>query len=343
MNVTIFFTRDCNLQCSYCYEGEKFSKEITGEIINEIPGFLLEHMRKINDQKINIVTHGGEPLLVFPKIKSFINKTKKTIPKAKFSITTNGTIINDEILELLSNEYENVSISIDGTKEAHDQNRVYKNYSGSFDLVKKNASRLLERRPDAVARMTVTSSNVSQLNQGVIELIRLGFQNIMPVPDENDREWDEQSLEVLLEQCKLITSYLHNNQEISTTLDVGFINDAPNKTKNSVCDGGIGSLTIDTDGKLYPCIIANGVEEFCIGNIFEGIDEEKLVEIHSEDNRVIAECDGCERYHYCTTTRCKIINRIKTGDFNKASGTRCCLEHIFIESAIYTEELVKII
>lgn len=76
-------------------------------------------------------------MLVFPKIKSFINKTKKTIPKAKFSITTNGTIINDEILELLSNEYENVSISIDGTKEAHDQNRVYKNYSGSFDLVKR--------------------------------------------------------------------------------------------------------------------------------------------------------------------------------------------------------------
>lgn len=280
-------------------------------------------------------------MLAFRKIKSFISKVKKKIPQVKFSITTNGTIMNDEIMDFLSREYDHISISIDGTREAHDKNRVYRNQKGSFDLVKENALKLLERRPDMIARMTVTSSNVSQLYQGVMDLSLMGFRHIMPTPDENDAGWDDRSLQTLLEQSKLITSHLHNNNEESMELDVGFINDAPIKTKNSFCDGGIGTLTIDTDGKLYPCIIANGVEEFCIGNITEGIHAEKLKEIHSKDHQVIDECNGCERYHYCTTTRCKIINRIRTGDFNKASGTRCCLEHISIQSAIYAAELAK--
>ncbi|AIQ70985.1 radical SAM/SPASM domain-containing protein [Paenibacillus graminis] len=341
MNVTIFFTRDCNLRCSYCYEGEKNTSEISHETLDRISCFVSEHMRKVGDHDLTIVTHGGEPLLVHTKIQSFIKQIKEKIPQTKFSITTNGTIMNDSILELLSEEYDNISISIDGTKEAHDKNRVYKNQLGSFELVKKNALRLLDKRPDTVARMTVNSSNVSDLYQGVMELIEMGFTNIMPTPDEFDSKWNEQSLEIFLTQCKRITAYLYSNKDLHSMPDVGFINDAPMKTRNSVCDGGIETLTIDVNGDIYPCIIVNGIKEFCIGSVLDGIDEKKLKMIHAEDHQEIEECIGCERYHYCTTTRCKIINKVKTGDFNLPSGTQCCIEHIFVQSALYSEEVIK--
>lgn len=261
------------------------------------------------------------------------------IPKSKFSITTNGTIINESILNFIAEEYDHLSISIDGIKEAHDKNRVYKNKQGSFDVVQKNALKLLDRRPDIIARMTVNSSNVSYLYEGVMELIHMGFVNIMPTPDGFDTNWNDASFDEFLTQCKKLASYLNRTKELNNNIDIGFVNDAPMKTKNSVCDGGITTIVIDTDGKIYPCIMANGNKEFCIGDIFQGINEDDLQKVHSEDHMVLEECMGCERYHHCTSTRCKIINKLITGDSNMPSGVQCCLEHIFVKSAEYSREL----
>ncbi|MNW31277.1 hypothetical protein D3C74_81870 [compost metagenome] len=340
MNVTIFFTRECNLKCSYCYEGEKFSRHMSLELLQPIVSFLQDHMKRTGSNRLNIVTHGGEPMLAFPQIQEFVQQLKLLIPVAKFFITTNGTIMNETMLGFLSEEYEDVSISIDGTQAAHDMHRVFSNQRGSYDRVRENSLRLLERRPDTIARMTVTSANVRHLYQGVVELSQMGFQNILPVPDEGDSGWNEDTMKLLLEECKRITTYLHNHKT-SISLDVGFINDAPNKTKNSACDGGTGTLTIDTDGKLYPCTFANGIEEFCIGDIFEGIHASRLAAIHAEDDRVIEVCEGCQRYEYCTTTRCKIINKVRTGDYNVPTATRCCLEHLSIKSAMFAADLVE--
>ncbi len=334
MNVTIFFTRNCNLACSYCYEGEKFLKEISDSVLEQIIVFIKNQMKIMNNSRLSITTHGGEPFLVYNKIKKFVKKIRADIPNVEFSVTTNGTILTDAILNFIINEYKDISVSIDGNKQSHNINRVFENNTGSYDIVMKNSLKILEKRPDLVARMTVNKSNVKFLFNSVKELYELGFTNIMPIPDEFSGKWDEDSLKELYNQCTLIINYISEMKD-NENIDIGFIDNVKCKMKNADCDGGITTFTIDTDGKIYPCIIANGQNEFCIGDIFKGIDNTKLKEIHLEDKKIIEECEGCKRYNYCKTTRCKIINKIKMGDFNKACPVKCNLENISVDLALY--------
>ncbi|APC79153.1 TPA: radical SAM protein [Clostridium botulinum] len=340
MNVTIFFTRNCNMNCKYCYEGSKYSKDISNSVLKQVIPFITKHMKKIKDNKLSIVTHGGEPLMAYDKIKAFVKQTKEVLPNVEFSMTTNCTILDDDILNFIIKEYDNISVSIDGTREAHDLNRILKNKKGSYDIVIPNALKILRYRPDTIARMTVNSDNVKYLFQGVKELVQMGFSHIMPTPDEFDTNWDEKALEELHKQGKLISDYVaiySGNRE----LDIGFVDNATCKMKNSCCDGGITTITIDTDGKVYPCIIANGLEKFCLGDVFKGIDGNKMKQVHLQDQQSILECLGCKRYDYCTTTRCKIINKIKTGNFNEASPITCNLENISVALALYENEKSK--
>ena len=100
------------------------------------------------------------------------------------------------------------------------------------------------------------------------------------------------------------------------------------KCQNSKCNGGVTTFTIDTDGRIYPCIVVNGLDQFCIGDVEHGVDVQKRDSILKYRDQENFCCKGCGRYDYCEATRCKIINKIQTNDWNTPSINICEIENL---------------
>lgn len=171
----IWVTTKCNMRCSYCYEGnDKDSHFMDKKTADETIKFVIE---KINKSDMTIIDfHGGEPLLNFPAIKYIVDKLHNEYRDYKFSfgITTNGTICTPEILEFLSHNLGySLTVSLDGTKKAHEANRKLSNGRGTYYEALRTAMALLtdKQRCDVRIRMTVVPNNIRELAKGVIELI----------------------------------------------------------------------------------------------------------------------------------------------------------------------------
>lgn len=228
--------------------------------------------------------------------------------------------------------YSEISISIDGAKTAHDANRILANGQGTYDIVVKNANKLMSKRNGIKARMTINPRTVSSFYESVKHLIDLGFTTIVPVADAFCNDWTEEDITTLFEQAKLITDYVKNHPE---PINVGLINDALSKRANAPCNGGTSTFSIDTDGIIYPCIVAVGSSEFIIGNVHTGINASMVQKILEWDNIEILPCMGCSRYNYCNTTRCRIINKMMCGDLHTPSAIVCSIENLKVKISEY--------
>ncbi len=328
MNYTIFMTNKCNLNCTYCYEGEKRKKTISYELLDLIINLIC----KDKSDDVSVVLHGGEPLLEFEKIKYLINQInrKKKDSKVKYSLTTNGTIMNQEIREYLMDNIDTLSISVDGTEKEHDKNRKKIDGEGSYRYVERNIKCYLgDSLDDITARMTINKDNYKSVSENIIHLINMGFKKISPVINQFD-DWTGEQWEILKSELKKLKDFLEDN---CINVDVGLLNDAKYKCKNSECDGGVTTMTIDADGEIYPCIVVTGQKDFCIGNIRTGIDFERVCSLHEMDKDKVEVCEGCARYDYCDATRCKIINKYQMGEWNNPSINICKIHNIKVALA----------
>ncbi len=333
MNFNIFFTNSCNLKCRYCYEGEKQRKIISQETLDYILDFICSVS---NENIITITTHGGEPLIAFSEIKYFVEKAKKRYSNIYFQMTTNATLLDESKIDFIEKNYNKISISIDGTRKAHDTNRIFLDGSGSYDAVIKNYEKIKKRNIELEARMTINPYNYMYTFESVIHLIDIGFTRILPFPDVFTKEWTEEMLQKFESELKKIVDYLIQNG-LESKIDIGLIDTVKCKTRNSVCDGGITTFTIDTSGKIYPCILCNGNEKYCIGTVQEGIEKEKLDYVHAFDQHRIAVCEGCERYDYCRNTRCKLVNDVIEGNPYTPIAVHCQIENIAVELDQYMD------
>ncbi|QUL56257.1 radical SAM protein [Paenibacillus tritici] len=340
MIATIFLTNNCNMACKYCYEGEKSNNMIDKSTIDKIVVFIKKHMIEFKFEDLMVVIHGGEPLIPWPELTYIVDQFKQNIDGVYFSITTNSLLLTDQKIDYLVEEFRYISVSVDGDKYSHDSNRVLLNGTGTYDIIMPKINKLLNRRDDIRARMTFNSTTVDKLSGNVIHLLNCGFKVISPVPDHLDENWDETSMKQLSDQLISITDYTLEMKK-EKKVEVGLINEAANKKINSICSGGESSISIDTDGSIYPCTLAVGKSEFIIGNIIDGIQKTKVAEIKEIGKTENESCIGCARAQYCTSTRCKIINKITTNDFHTPSPIICNLEHISCESSKYYIEKEK--
>lgn len=333
MNITVFMTNRCNMKCLYCYEGYKINTSISYITLDNIVKFI---SKKNLDQKNNLVIHGGEPLLEFKKIEYFIESLKKYNLYSKFNlhITTNGTLINSKNARYLKDNFHDISISLDGNKYYNDINRVLNNNKGTYTLVINNLEQYFsDYYKNLTARMTINVKNVKGVSSSVTHLADLGFIKISPVVDQFC-DWDNENLIILRNEFDKIVQIVKENK-IYNGIDVGFIKDAMYRCKNTKCDGGISTFTINTDGSIYPCIVTNNIPEFCIGNLNENIyiNQNKLESLLSHNNELNKCCIGCSRYDYCDATRCKLINKIQTGEWNIPSTNVCEIHNLKVDLA----------
>ena len=316
----IWVTEKCNLNCSYCYEGEKRCIDMSDEVIEKTVSFIHDNMAKNEANNINF--HGGEPLLAFEKIIKIIHLCDD-MGDFCYSLTTNGTVINNTMLEKLKENRVYISLSIDGTKEIHDFNRKRKDGSGSYDWAVKSLKLLQEKEMDIRVRMTVTPDTVSRLYDSVMSIVGLEAKTIVAMIDLYDKRWTDELFNLLQDQLILI----HKELKAKDKIEFCFYSDLKRK-RMGCCDGGISNFNISADGNIYPCSCVVNDEKYKIGSVFTGIDRHLLSRHTIFYDKRNETCDGCGNEYFCLTKRCKYINKSITGEYLTASPVMCKLEHI---------------
>ena len=197
MNYIIHLTQCCNLRCKYCYEN-KNEKEISFKNIQQ----LIDN--EINEKREYVVLtfYGGEPLLKKDLIYDTINyiKSKKSKTKFYFGMTTNGTLLDEQFIKYIEqNNFLNIAYSFDGLEETQNLNRLTLKGEGTFDIVEKNAKKLLKSHKNVVAMVVVTKNNINKLKENIEYLVEVGFKKINLLFDYL-QDWQDEDLKVIKEQ-----------------------------------------------------------------------------------------------------------------------------------------------
>lgn len=346
----IHIAHDCNLACKYCFaeEGEYHGRRalMSLEVGRKALDFLIENSG--NRRNLEVDFFGGEPLMNWDVVKELVNygrsKEEEYDKKFRFTLTTNGVLLNDEVMEFVNKEMSNVVLSLDGRKEVNDKMRPFRNGTGSYDLIVPKFKKLAESRNQTnyYVRGTFTRNNLDFSND-VIHFADLGFKqmSIEPVVGDDNENYaiKQEDLPVIMEEYdKLAKEYIKRQKEGNGFNFFHFMIDleqGPCVAKRlSGCGSGTEYLAVTPWGDLYPCHQFVGQEEFLLGNVFEGIkrteicDEFKMCNVYAKEK-----CQNCFAKYYCSGG-CAANSYKFHGSITDAYDIGCEMQRKRIECAI---------
>ena len=291
----LHIAHDCNLACQYCFaeEGEYHGRRalMSFEVGKKALDFLIANSG--NRRNLEVDFFGGAPLMNWQVVKDLVaygrEQEKLHDKNFRFTLTTNGVLLNDEIMEFCNKEMANVVLSIDGRKEVHDKMRPFRKGAGSYDLIVPKFQKFAESRHQDkyYVRGTFTHYN-PDFAADVLHLADLGFKQISvePVVAEPKEPYaiTEEDLPQLFEEYdKLAAEMVRRHKEGDDFNFFHFMIDlegGPCVAKRlSGCGSGTEYLAVTPWGDFYPCHQFVGNEKFLLGNVDEGI---KNTEIRDE-------------------------------------------------------------
>ena len=313
----IHITHDCNLACKYCFAGEGEYHGSRALMSVETGKKALDFLVANSGNRTNLEVDffGGEPLMNWETVKKLVaygrSLEKPFQKKFRFTLTTNGVLLDETIEEFLNREMSNVVLSIDGRKQVHDSMRPTKNGKGSYDLIVPKFQHLAQSRGQTnyYVRGTYTHHNLD-FSEDVLALADLGFTQISvePVvaPESEDYAIREEDLPKLFDEYdRLARELLKRRQEGRPVNFFHFMIDlegGPCVAKRlSGCGSGTEYLSVTPWGDLYPCHQFVGQERFLMGNLEDGIvrsdiqNEFKCCNVYAKP-----ECQDCFAKFYCS-------------------------------------------
>jgi uncharacterized protein len=346
----LHIAHDCNLACKYCFaeEGEyKGHRELMSyEVGKQALDFLIANSGSRKNLEVDFF--GGEPLMNFQVVKDLVKygreQEKIHNKKFRFTLTTNGVLLNDEVMEFANQEMSNVVLSIDGRKEVNDKMRPSRNGKGSYDLILPKFQKLAEARNQTnyYVRGTFTHNNLD-FSEDVKHLADLGFKQIsvepvVSLPEEPYAITEEDLAKLFEEYDKLAKLMLERKKEGKDFNFFHFMIDltgGPCVAKRlSGCGSGTEYLAVTPWGDLYPCHQFVGIPEFLMGNVFEGVNKPEIREEFRECNVYSKEkCRNCFAKFYCSGG-CAANSFKFHGNINDAYDIGCKLQKKRIECAI---------
>ncbi len=311
---------DCNLKCKYCFaaqgdfggEKELMSFEVGKAAID----YLIANSGSRKNLEIDFF--GGEPLMNFEVVKQLVyygRSVEKDYNKnIRFTITTNGVLLNDEIIDYINENMHNVVLSLDGRKEVNDNMRPTLNDKGSFDITLPRFKKLVEKRAKDkyyYIRGTFTRDNLD-FSKDVMHFADLGFKltSVEPVvgDESNPYALREEDLPKIFEEYeKFAVEYADRQLQGDGFKFFHFmidLNQGPCVIKRITgCGAGNEYLSITPNGDIYPCHQFVGNEEFKMANIFdeEIVLPENLKNMFREAHVYTKEeCKQCWNKFYCS-------------------------------------------
>ena len=354
----LHIAHDCNLACRYCFaeEGEYHGRRalMSFEVGKKALDFLVANSG--NRVNLEVDFFGGEPLMNWDVVKQLVeygrSLEKSNNKKFRFTLTTNGILLNDEILEFVNKEMGNIVLSIDGRKEINDKMRPFRGGQGSYDIIVPKFQKVAESRDQMnyYVRGTFTHNNLD-FSKDVLHLADLGFKqnSVEPVVAQptDDYAIREEDLPILKEEYdKLAVEMIKRKKEGKAFNFFHFMIDlqgGPCVAKRlSGCGSGTEYLAVTPWGDLYPCHQFVGEEAYKLGDIWNGVTNTALREEFRSCNAYARpECNDCWARFYCSGG-CSAANYNMNHDMNDSYDLGCEMERKRLECAIYLKAMDKI-
>ena len=341
---------DCNLACKYCFAGEGEYHGRRELMSCEVGRKALDFLVANSGNRVNLEVDffGGEPLLNWQVVKDLVaygrSLEQPHHKKFRFTLTTNGVLLDDEILEFANREMANIVLSIDGRKEIHNLMRPHRGGQGSYDEVVPKYKRVADSRKQMnyYVRGTFTRNNLD-FAEDVKHLADEGFEQISVEPvvaaDTEDYALREEDVPAILEEYdKLALEYIRRKKEGKGFNFFHFMIDlegGPCVAKRlSGCGSGTEYLAVTPWGDFYPCHQFVGQEEFLMGNVDEGIVRADIRDTFKTCNVYAKEkCRDCFAKFYCSGG-CAANAYHFSKDINGAYDLGCELQRKRVECAI---------
>jgi uncharacterized protein len=308
---------DCNLLCKYCFASQgDFDGQrsfMSEEVGKKALDFLIENSGSRRNLEVDFF--GGEPLMNFDVVKRLVEYGRSIEKEAgkrfRFTMTTNGVLLNDENMKYINENMDNVVLSIDGRKEVNDYMRYTVNGKGTYDMIVPKFLKMAKMRngKDYFVRGTFTRKNLD-FSKDVLHLADLGFDStsIEPVvtEDQYDYALKEEDLDTIFKEYELLAKeYVNRRKEGNGFSFFHFmldLNQGPCVIKKlSGCGAGSEYLAITPEGDVYPCHQFVGNEDFLMGSVLEGNVDMSISKDFGQAHVYNKEkCNDCWAKFYCS-------------------------------------------
>ncbi|MCT4595015.1 MAG: thioether cross-link-forming SCIFF peptide maturase [Anaeromicrobium sp.] len=308
---------DCNIRCKYCFASQGDFKGnrllMSEEVGMKALDLLIE--KSGNRRNLEVDFFGGEPLMNFEVVKNLVEygrkREKEFNKKFRFTITTNGLLLDDEKMEYINEHMDNVVLSIDGRKDVNDNMRYTINGNGTYDIIVPKFKKFANIRGNKnyYVRGTFTRENLN-FSKDVLHLADLGFKqtSVEPVVDseENDYAIREEDLDIIFKEYELLADeYVRRTNEGEGFNFFHFmidLNQGPCVIKRlSGCGAGSEYLAVTPEGDIYPCHQFVGNDKFKMGDVFTKNVNAELGNVFKNAHVYNKEkCNDCWAKFYCS-------------------------------------------
>lgn len=342
--VLLQLTQQCNLRCNYClYSGSYCGMRLHSEknmntyILKETLDFLINHSAQ--SKELNIGFYGGEPLIRMDLINQVFNYMNELCPsrKVNYSMTTNATLLTPSISDSLVKHSVKLKISLDGPESIHNANRTFINGKGSYNKIIKNLQYIYTSYPDYY-RNNISFNAVydgSHLYDDILEFFasnnllknnRISLSNINTTFENTLDEHNEMKKDCRLSYLKNAVLYYYKSficpeeyrnelfdslfsfEDLENRLENQF-EELPDKfVRTGLCIPGIARVFVNTDGEFYLCEKVSEKKEgpYCIGNIKQGFDYKKIINLLNLENKCNDGCLTCWAFRLCDICAAKV-------------------------------------
>ncbi len=349
--ICLHVAHGCNLNCEYCFAGKgEYGGTDKGLMSVEVGKRALDYLVEQSGSRKNLEVDffGGEPLLNWDVCKELVKYgrelEKKYNKNFRFTLTTNGVLVDDEVIDFCNKEMSNVVLSLDGRKEVHDRLRKTPLGGGSYDQIVPKFKRFADYRnqKDYYIRGTYTHYN-RDFAADLIHMADLGFKelSVEPVVCDPREPWalKQDDLPILKEQYQILANEMLRRYRKGD----GFtfyhymidLDHGPCIVKRiSGCGVGTEYMAVTPGGDLYPCHQFVGDDKFLIGNIYDGVTHPEVLTQFEQCNVYShKECKDCFAKLYCSGG-CAANAYHTTGSVNGVYEFGCELHRKRIECAI---------
>ncbi len=346
----LHIAHDCNIRCKYCFASQGDFKGqrsfMSLEVGKKAIDFLLESSGSRRNLEVDFF--GGEPLMNFDVVKGIVaygrEREKAYGKQIRFTMTTNGVLLNEENMKFINEEMYNVVLSIDGREQTNDRMRYTINGQGTYDVIVPKLLKMAEMRgqENYYVRGTFTRYNLD-FSKDVLHLADLGFKNVSvePVVAQPDMDYaiQEEDLSTVFDHYELLAEeYINRYRAGKPFTFFHFMIDlhqGPCVIKRIVgCGAGAEYLAVTPEGDLYPCHQFVGNEDFKIGSVMDQSLDQRLY--HNFSNAHVynkEKCKNCWAKFYCSGG-CHANAYHFNKDINIPYDIGCQMEKKRIESAI---------
>lgn len=341
----------CNMRCTYCFahQGDFGLQKglMPWATAKAAVDFLLAQSETVRTLEIDFF--GGEPLLNWDVVKRTVTYGRqlevKTGKQFNFTLTTNGLLLDDAIMDFIVANRIGMILSLDGRPAIHDAQRKLNNGEGSYDKVVPRFQAMVRKNPISYyLRGTFTRHNLD-FTQDVAHIIQSGFDAVSLEPaigPDRSLTIQEEDLPAVLAEYETLTRFLLNDYKNGGHGSFFHYNlnlqQGPCLAKRySGCGAGVEYLAITPEGDIYPCHQLIGQQSFYLGNV-SSTSLNKIIKDGFADNNLAgkAECQSCWARYYCGGG-CHANNYFANGTLSRPASLSCRMHRKRIEQAIYLD------